>query len=364
MNKPFDMLESFGRFGFEQKLSLRDPATASAFLNHVDDGVARALNDPALLQGQRAEAMFEALLISLGEYKLLTPEDGGRVFPADSFIAPDFRVVLLDDTQWLVEVKNVYEADPLQQRRRLMTRDYHQKLAAYSAATGAALKLAVFWARWSIWTLVSPERLVDADGVLDLDMQSAMQVNEMSRLGDRTIGTRAPLTLRLNTDPDRTGPIMEDGTVQVTLGGAQFFCDGVEVTDPIETEIVWVFAEHGEWREHGPRYIVNGDRLEGIEFRWAPEEPSNQGFDMVGTLSRIFARYYAECTVEADTVVHLRAPLRPGWLAPLVARDDKDIARGAVPLWRFEIQPNYEGLASRTDPARTQHSPQANDRIL
>jgi len=343
MTKPFDLLAEFGKFGLEHKLSLREPTTASAFLRHVGESVDRALDDPALLQGQRAEAMFEALLVSLGEYKLLKQEDGGRVFPTDGFRVPDFRVVLRDGTQWLIEVKNVYEPDPFQQRRQLMTRDYHDGLAAYAAATGAELKLAVFWARWSIWTLVSPERLLDADGVLELDMETAVRVSEMSRLGDRTIGTRPPLTVRLNTDPDRTSPISAGGTVSVTFGATQIFCHGVEVTDQVEKEIAWVFIEHGEWSEHGPRYVVHGDRLEAIEFWWAPEESTDQGFEIVGTLSRMFARYYAGHTVEADAVVQLRAPLRPGWFAPLVERGGRG---DSIPLWRFELQPNYEGLGT------------------
>ena len=294
--------------------------------------------------------MFEALLVSLGEYKLLKQEDGGRVFPAGRYRVPDFRVVLHDGTQWLIEVKNVYELDPFHQRRHLMTKDYRGGLADYAAATGAELKFAVFWARWSIWTLVSLERLLDAEGTLELDMETAMRVSEMSRLGDRTIGTCVPLTARHNADPERTSPISNDGTVSVTIGAVQIFCDGVEVTDQVEKEIAWVFIEHGEWREHGPNYVVDGDQLGAIEFWWAPEELTDQGFEMVGTLSRMFARYYAGRTVEADAVVQLRAPLRPGWFA---LPSSSGASAAAPSLWRFELQPNYEGLgASPTTPDR------------
>src|SRR5690606_8885581 len=156
-------------------------------------GVDRALADPVLLQGQRTEAMFEALVISLGAFKLLKSEDGGRLLPADTFRAPDFRVVLNDGAHWLIEVKNVYEADPSQQRRRLFSKYDYESLAAYAAAAGAELKVAVFWARWSMWTLVSPDHLIGADGGLELDMQTALRVNELARLGDRVVGTRAPI---------------------------------------------------------------------------------------------------------------------------------------------------------------------------
>jgi hypothetical protein len=160
--KPFDLLSEFAKFGASQKISLRDPATKSAFGLHVGNAIDTALADPGLLHGQRTEAMFESLLVSLGQFRLLKAEDSGRLFPTGQYRAPDFRVVLNDGEQWLIEVKNVYESDPLVQSRRLMTRDYRQSLEDYASVTGAKLKLAVFWAQWSIWTLVSPERLVDA----------------------------------------------------------------------------------------------------------------------------------------------------------------------------------------------------------
>jgi hypothetical protein len=223
MPKPFDLLSLFGRFGTEQRLSLNDPTARSAFASHVSDSVERALSDPTLMLGQRAEAMFEALLVSLGEYRLLKAEDTGRIFPSDEFRVPDFRVVLKDGANWVVEVKNVYEGDPFKQRRKLMTADYRKKLEAYTSATGAELKLAVFWARWAVWTLVSPASLLEEDGDLALDMITAMKVNELGRLGDRSIGTRPPLRLHLVTDPEKTSSIGQDGMISVTIGKAQLF---------------------------------------------------------------------------------------------------------------------------------------------
>jgi hypothetical protein len=337
--KPFDLLAEFGKFGLERKISLRDPASATAFVAHVGDAVEQALADPALLQGQRTEAMFEALLISLGDFKFLKAEDRGRLFPDNRFRAPDFRVALNDGAHWLIEVKNVYKSDPFQQRRRLFSKAYCRSLAAYSEATGAELKVAVFWARWSIWTLVSPHRLIDADGGLNLDMPTAMRANELARLGDRTIGTRAPLRIRLTTDPEHTSPIAADGTALITLRQAQIFSGDTEVTDPVEQEIAWMFMQYGDWRANGPDTVVEGDRLLAIEFRWEPDEPTGQGFEFVGALSRMFARYYAEHTIAEDAVVQLRAPLRPNWFRPLVNAEHRC---QALPLWRIIQQPNFD----------------------
>lgn len=328
-------------------MSLRDPEARRAFATHVTDAVDQALADPALMHGQRAEAMFEALLVSLGEFRLLTREDGGRVLPSDRYVAPDFRVVLNDGAQWLIEVKNVYEANPARQSRTLLRRDYLAKLSAYAEATGGQLKLAVFWARWSVWTLVTPEKLLDGAGMLTLDMMTAVKVNELGSLGDMTIGTRSPLRLRLTADSDRTSPIGSDGQVEIVFGGSQILSEDRELLDPVEREIAWIFMQHGQWEEQEPIPIIQGDRLLAMEFSWAPEEASDQGFDFVGSLSRMFARYYAGHTLEDREVVQLRAPLRPGWFAPLIRSDYKN---QALPLWRFTLQPNYAPFETTTPP--------------
>jgi hypothetical protein len=339
MKKPFDILAEFGKFGLERKLSLRDPLASSAFIAHVGEAIEQALADPILLHGQRVEAMFESLLVSLGDFKLLKAEDGSRLFPTERFRAPDFRAVLNDGVQWLIEVKNVYEVEPLHQRRRLFNKNYYDALAAYAAATKAELKVAVFWARWSIWTLISPDRLIGEDGGLELDMQTAMRVNELSRLGDRMIGTRSPLRLRILTDPERTSRIAVDGSVQVTIGGVQIFSNDSEVTDPVEQQIAWVFMQYGEWKERGPNAVIDGDHLLALEFLWEPEIETNQGFEVVGSLSRMFSRYYAMHTVNDEAVVQLQAPLRPNWFAPLVLPSYQS---QELPLWRFYLQPNYK----------------------
>jgi hypothetical protein len=337
MPKPFNLLAELATFGVERRLSLRDPALKEAFGAHVRSSVDEALSDDIMLHGQRTEAMFEALLVALGEYRLLKTEDGGRVHSASGLRVPDFRVVLADGEQWLIEVKNVYEADPLNQRRLLMNRDYRQALEAYAEATGAKLKLAVFWARWSMWTLVSPDRLVDEGGDLVLEMNEAMMANELGRLGDRTIGTRAPLRLRFLADPERTSAVGEDGQVTITFAGWQLLCGKDVITDPVEKEIAMIFIEHGEWECDGPLAVLDGERLAAIEFRWDPAEPTDQGFEFIGSLSRMFARYYAGQTVKDRSIVQLRAPLRPGWFAPLIRADHVS----ALPLWRFTLQPSY-----------------------
>ncbi|POE08561.1 hypothetical protein BV921_15135 [Pectobacterium odoriferum] len=289
--------------------------------------------------GQRAEAMFETLVISLGEFQLLKPEDGGRVFAFKKMQPPDFRVVLKDGTNWLIEVKNVYQPNAFRQRRRLLTKDYRKSLNRYTSMTGGILKLAIFWARWSSWTLVDPEKIDPGGGDFALDMMDALKVSELASLGDESIGIRAPLLLRLTMNPERTSSIAPNGTVHVTVGHAQIFSAGFELSDPSDQQIAWTVMQYGDWKMGEPRAVVEGDRLIALEFDCAPLEQSGQGFESVGFLSRLFARYYADQTMKDGEVVRIKIPAQPEWLRAL--RQTNGTRR--MPIWRFVLEPNYEG---------------------
>ena len=146
---PIDLLALFSRFGREQKLSLRDPASQEAFLASAKEALGSAVNNDTLMHGQRTENMFAALVVSLGHYKLLNREDSGAAHPSGRLQAPDFRIVLNDGSQWLVEVKNFFDPEPGRQVFDL-TSDYLGRLQSYADAVRCPLKLAIYWARWRI----------------------------------------------------------------------------------------------------------------------------------------------------------------------------------------------------------------------
>lgn len=333
IQKPFDILDQFGKYGLERNLSLREPSTLSDFVKHVGTEIKRGLKDGSLLYGKRTEAMFEALVVSLGNFSLIKQEDNGLVLPREDFAIPDFRLVLNNGENWLVEVKNIYD-----RKRKLMNARHYQKLKSYSLATGAQLKLAIFWARLGIWTLVSPEKILSENGDLIPDMGECMKINEMVSIGDSLICTRPPLLFRMIADSGKTSPIGEDGEVVFTIGEIKIYCGGEEIVDPLEMEIVWMFMQYGGWEESGPEPDVDGNILKAIEFRWEPQQRSENGFDMIGFLSCMFSKYYTEATVENREVVRLQAPHRPNWLASIRSID---IERAKSPLWVFNLQPNF-----------------------
>lgn len=331
----FDLISEFANLSLAHDIPLNDPQAGPKLSTLIGSYITDAVSDDAVLHGKRTEAMFEALLVSLGRYSLLTCEDKGRVHSDGSFHPPDYRIVLLDGSQWLIEVKNVYIEDPFRQVRRLMKPEYLNRMQNYASATGGELKLAVYWARWGIWTLVSPGQLTDAHGGLTLDLETGMRFNELGVLGDRMIGTRPPLRLRLEADADEPASVGADGKIQFTIGDARIFCYSNEISDPIEKQIAWIFIQYGEWREVGPVRVNQDGQFKAIEYSWEPESRANRGFEIIGSLSRMFSRYYSTRTLQDHQVVQLHAPLRPNWLQPLIAADYES---KNLPLWRFQMK--------------------------
>lgn len=341
--QPFDLLSELGKFGFEHSVSLDDPEAIPKFATFVGDTLGNALSNPALLHGHRVEAMFEALIVSLGQYSLLKAEDNGRIYPSDHYTTPDFRVVLRDGSQWLIEVKNARINDPFKQERRFMNRTYREKLENYAAATGGDLKLAIYWSTWGLWTLVSPHHFVDGAGNVSIDMHAALTKNELATLGDRIIGTKPPLKFRLEAAHDRRAPINPDGSVMFAPGRIALYSGEDELTDTFEKQIAWAFMLYGDWIVTEPIAIMEGDTLAAFEFHWFPDEDTNAGLPvngqpMVGIFSRMFSRYYSQNTMDNENVVQSHASPQTDWFAPLLAGNHKI---GALPLWLLRIQPNH-----------------------
>lgn len=336
MPSHFEILASFAQFGREQRISLRDPKAAADYVAHVAKAIEEAVKSDTLLHGQRTQNMFEALVVSLGKYKLLKTEDAGRCHPKDQYRVPDFRVILNDRKQWLIEVKNIYDPDPLRQTTKFKP-EYVKQLQDYADLMGCPLKLALYWARWSIWTLISPEDLSRDGDKLTIVMMDAVRANELAALGDRTIGTTPPLKFQFLANREKPRFINEANEAVMTGNGAKIFVGDNEVTDKVEQEIVWIFMRYGDWRMSGPTAVMSGKDVDALELTWAPKEESDQGFEFIGTLSSMFARYYATQTLNESGIAQIEADHVPNWFAPLVSNTTFS---DALPLWRFDLQPN------------------------
>src|SRR5207237_10049330 len=105
--------KSFDVFVCRVRVSLRDHASAVyGLVERTRESGRRSLSKEALLHALRTQSMFEALLVSLGAVELLKQEDAGEIYAFDETLeVPDFRLVLRDGSQLLVEVKNFYQTN-------------------------------------------------------------------------------------------------------------------------------------------------------------------------------------------------------------------------------------------------------------
>jgi len=329
------------RFLFE---SLARPLAEAARLDQSDytdrllaqlkPDIERVLQDPAWRHGRRVQNMFEAMVVAFDYFRLIKTEDAGTLHPADQYSLPDFRIVLKDGSQILVEVKNVYRQAPFQQRFEMRASDLEKKIR-YANAVGIPLKLAVYWARWGIWTLIDPKHLQTKGTKKYIDMMDAARFNETACIGDQTIGTRAPLTIRFVADRTKERRVAEDGKAPFTIAAVEVLCEG-EVLTGLDRDLALLMIQFGEWREEESVPVVNGDVLDAVDFNWVPEQMSDQGFDIVGSASRMFARYYSLRTIDGGQVVRTAFTLEPGLFRVLT---HSDATGHSLPLWRLIIQP-------------------------
>jgi hypothetical protein len=282
--------------------------------------------------------MFEAMVLSLGKFRLLKTEDIGRVHAATRLRAPDFRAVLDDGEQWLIEVKNVRCENPKRQRTS-MSEAYFTSLQAYADAVCVPLRLAIYWSRWNLWTVIAPKPFLRPDGGLRITMTEAIMANEFGRLGDVSICTRPPLRLVLGAATDKPRTLSAEGLVEFIIGSAKVYSGNVELADPRDRRLALMLFLYGDWPLDGPFALTGADGFAGVEFVAKPEESSHQGFDGIGWASRIFTRYFATRTVDGNQVIQLSSKAVPEWFAPLSAWDFKN---SQLPLWLFRQQPSTQ----------------------
>ena len=81
--KDFDLLAVAAAFAKHKGVPLNDPAFVEVFLADAAQRLKDVLSDNPLLYGTRTERLFEATVLSLGQYRLLKAEDNGRAHADD-----------------------------------------------------------------------------------------------------------------------------------------------------------------------------------------------------------------------------------------------------------------------------------------
>jgi len=342
----FDVFNALAQFSHEQRLSVTDPKTADPFLQQIRSSLHATVNNESFLYGQRTQAMFEALVLSLAEVNFLKQEDSGSLYStAEELQVPDYRLVFPNGKQLLIEVKNFYQKNTFDEPFE-MTHSYFNGLSNYSRLVGCDLMVAIYWVKWNKWTLVQPKRFVLGSGYANLSFPSAVMFNEMSLLGDIMIGARFPLAIHVEARTDEPRAVQASGEVSFKIADIKIFCADREVESTLERNIGWYLMNHGLWIESPPLPIINNGQLDGLKFEWFPQDYhedrdryDSQGFAVIGTLSEMYSKFYRRVTQSDGRIGQIHVDVTPGTLGQMIP---KDYEGERLPLWRFKIQPMSE----------------------
>jgi len=325
--------------------AIYNPANRESFLSQVDAGLTQALDSEATLHGIRVQSLFRGMVANVDSVRLLKKEDAGDCYyrSDDNLLVSDFRIVTEDGKALLIETKNHFSKDPLR-RYRIRTTDL-DALQRYADLAGISLRFAIYWAPWNQWTLNDPARFTRSGNYARIEFFQAVKENETALLGDYSIGTVYPLSIRLTADVNKPREVLPDGKVTMWIGGSEFRAGGMLLEDKTERNIAFYLMMYGKWQYDGGHIELDRDGLPIAAVHMvSPEEITpNQRFEMIGSLSSLYSQAYNFLTLEDGRVTRLNVK-EPTALAPVIPREFK---KKQLPLWRFIQEPNYE----QPDPA-------------
>lgn len=335
-----DALDLYSRIIERTGNRMDDPGRIQAAVDRIRDQLQNVTDEESTLHGWRVQTLFEAVVASLGEVRLLKSEDAGDVyFSGQELKPPDFRIVTGDGDQVLVEVKNFFQREPFKPYR--MRRSDLLALQRYAQIVDTeSLKVAIYWSRWNRWTLTAVDRFKEKprSNYLFLDLTSAIKADEMGSLGDRSIGTEWPIGLTLYTKPTE-GRRLREGTAEVTVERAEYHVAGRVVPTLTEKRIIHWLILYGGWEEELVSEIVD-DELMSASFLFSPPEqpPEPQPFALHRPLSSIYSGMFNDATLgEEGEVRDLRIDIDPGALGALIPEEYGGEELG---LWVFHVKPS------------------------
>lgn len=343
-NRGIDQVRLLADFSKGKGIREYTPDTLQAFADETSRELASIVTQESRLTGIRGEAMFLAVVAGIGKVQLIKSEDEGDVYyKSEAAQSPDFRIVLADGRGLLVEVKAVRMKNI---HAKLKLGDtYVQQLRRYAGMMRTDLRLALFWDGMRTWTLNSLEAFEagsHGEKQWSIDFARAFQTNEMARLGDRHIGTPAPLRFRVNVDPDKSDPVpLSNGSMRVTIASVQLVSRNRPLSGrgaAIATKLLW----HGNWVEAGQHVERDGSRMLWVDHLFAPtadEKDWGEGCEMIGSLSSIISNAYLAGAASTIHTSSKSAVLDPGSMGQFIPNDFQKLD---LPLALFELRSNLE----------------------
>lgn len=335
----FEVIDLFTALGRENGYKLSVDEDANDFIDRIRNSLKTSQENPNLLHGKRVESLFAHVAGALGNCSLIKQEDSGEAFTTETDIqVPDYKIILKDGSQYFIEVKNCHF--PNIKSPYPFKKEYIDKLETYANLHNTPLLFAIYFSRQNKWFLLRKESLIEQKKKFVTDFINAIAKNEMSLLGDRTIGTEPNLTIELLADLAKEATIDDSGKTNFIIGDVRIYNADREVIDNLEKSIAFYLMRFGSWNEEDGEAIYNEKKFIGVRFTYSPDfPPEEQKFSMIGELSSMISSSYGEQTIYEKSVIALDTNLEPSVFAVEIPEGHKG---NELPLWQFIMQPNPE----------------------
>lgn len=333
----FDSFELYTKLCAKNSLDIGELSSVDAVVDLVKSALKDNRKNLNLIFGKRVESMFAVVAASLGKCALIKQEDGGEAFCNDYISIPDYRVVLKDGGNFLVEVKN-YHKESFSETYSF-TEKYFNSVLKYSELVGCEVKIAIYLSKLNYWTLIPHSAFVKDGNKFIITIEDALKNNEMLLLGDQMLATKPPLEVYFVSDPSKPATLDEDtGKTNFIIKNILLYCAGKPVTGELEKQLVFYFTMYSDWEELESLPIMAGERLIGVRFNYGPNDgPSDDGFDILGNISSMASTMYKLATEDNGEVTAVETDNHPKNFTVVIPDDYKS---DELPLWRFNIKAN------------------------
>ena len=323
------VLSSAGALSPPELKSLADSLHALRSAGHA--------GDPHRVHGERASNLFSHIVASLGAASLVKEEDAGEVICSNPVQPPDWRVVLRDGRQFLVEVKNCHLPEVKNGSSFSLRENDIALLENYGLAVGVPLLIAIYWSGQRMWSLLPVAALKPRAGdatrraVTFLD---ACSKNEMSLMGDLFVASAGPIHFRVGVTELSTSDACDVKRTTVDINGVAhtlkirhvaLFCGTRRLESRSAQALASYLVMHGSWREETSLMRNNAGQLDAVDFAFSPDPELSDDpmpvFDgapaacaIHGSLSSMMSHEFVTRTTRAEPasnrrkVVALRLP--------------------------------------------------------
>ncbi len=341
----FDVLELFSAMSTSNGYKINDLDSVDDFINDVRLSIKESVANDRTKFGKRIESLFAYVIGALGNVKLLKQEDAGNIYYLDDkILAPDYKAILKNNSQLLIEVKNFYSSDIKKEFK--LEENYYLKLQRYSEVNDIPLKFAIYFSIRNQWVLLPITAFKKTKKTFSVDFATAYAKSEMFLFGERTIGTIPNLELHMLTDKCEAKIINTSGIIDFTIREIKLFCNDKEIDNITEQKIAFDLIRYGEWKEKSFEALMYNKKFLGVKLIYAPIELSEQEFEIVGTLSGMISNKFKELTIKNGEVEALDLDINPHSFEIFIP---DNYYSESLPLWQFIISPNkgFKGLKSK-----------------